>query len=95
MATKPVCAKCALFFRPKKNGFAFIEGMPRTDDAPPGRRAPEQWRPYKLWTSDLWECPDCGVEICLSGSQPIAVQHEPEFQKLVDRLAPELQVNDC
>jgi len=93
---KPVCVKCQRFFRCKKNSFNFTEGAPIVNGAPPGTAAPEQWRPYKIWASDLWACPGCGVEILSGfGKEPLAVQHEPDFAGLRNRLGADYQVNDC
>jgi hypothetical protein len=36
---RPICVPCQRFFRPIKNGFHFIEGMP-VDGAVPGMRIP-------------------------------------------------------
>lgn len=94
---KPVCAPCRRFFRPKRNGFYFIEGMPTVNDAKPGNAEPEKWKPYKLWQGDLWECPDCNSTIVVgTGMRPVAVQHQEDFpEKLVSFGATQLQVNDC
>ncbi len=35
---KPVCVNCGLFFKPKKNGAAFEEGMPTTPESQMGNR---------------------------------------------------------
>jgi hypothetical protein len=57
---KPACPKCQRFYRPKKNGYFFIESMPRgggpDDDlpTPSGTSRPDLWQPYKLWSADLW-----------------------------------------
>ncbi len=50
---KPICVPCQRFFRPKKNEFYFLEGMPIEQGAIPGTTEQEQWKPYKLWTGDL------------------------------------------
>ena len=70
---KPACVKCQRFYRVKKNGFKFVEGMPIGSNVPPGTQAPEMWSPYKLWACDLWRCDGCGHEL-LSGyaQRPIA-----------------------
>lgn len=94
---KPVCVPCQRFFRVKKTGFYFIEGMPSSNDAPPGTAAPEKWRPYKVWVSDQWECEGCGTQILSGfGSGPIAEHWETKFGETVKALgADQLQVNDC
>lgn len=91
---KPICVKCSRFYKPKKNGKWFIEGMPKSNHAPPGVGFPELWTPYKLWTGDLWECPECGNEIIVGVPQvPISEHYEPEFAELSKRA--DYQVNDC
>lgn len=94
---KPVCVPCQRFFRPKKNGFYFIEGMPTANDALPGVHEPEKWTPYKLWVSDLMECPGCGAQILSGfGQAPIAEHYQEDFAKRAAALnAHQLQVNDC
>lgn len=62
---KPICIKCHLFFRPKKNGFYFTEGKP-LPSARPGLRDAAMWLKYKLWSGDLWECRGCGAQIIVS-----------------------------
>jgi hypothetical protein len=94
---KPVCVPCQRFIRPKRNGFAFVEGMPIGNNAPAGRAAPEQWKPYKLWHADLWSCPDCGAEIVIgAGREPIAEHYQDRFPAAVKQFGgDQLQVNDC
>lgn len=93
---KPICVPCQRFFRPIKNGFAFIEGMPNGNDVKPGLAEPENWRPYKLWMGDQWKCPDCGSIIVVGvGHQPIDEHYKDSFEKSLNDFNPELQVNDC
>ena len=94
---KPICVQCRRFFRPKRNGFYFLEGMPTENGAVPGRSAPEKWAPYKLWVGDLWECQGCGAQI-LSGycQHRIAEHYESDFKEQVAACgADQFQVNDC
>ena len=93
---KPICVPCQRFFRPAKNGFAFIEAMP-DGTALPGKAEPEYWQPYKLWMGDKWHCPDCGAEIVVGcAAQPISEHYLPEFADLVKSFGgDQLQVNDC
>lgn len=96
MSLKPVCVLCQRFFRPYKNGFNFIEGMPNGNDVQPGLAEPEKWEPYKLWQGDQWECPDCHASIIVGvGSRPISEHYLPDFQDQVDRFGASLQINDC
>jgi len=94
---KPICIPCRRFFKPKKNGFYFIEGMPTGDGGTkPGNAAPELWQPYKLWCGDLWECPGCGTQIIHgTGSQQVSEHYKEDFHKQVAATGAEFQVNDC
>ena len=93
---KPICVPCQRFFRPKKNGFYFIEGMQAVNGAKPGTEEPENWKPYKLWLGDLWACEGCGTEIVVgTGRPPIAEHYEPNFKKQIEETGATLQVNDC
>jgi hypothetical protein len=93
---KPVCVPCQRFFRPAKNGFAFIEGMP-DGSALPGKAEPEHWHPYKLWVGDKWNCPDCGAEIIVGVARhPVSEHYYDDFQASVKQYGgDQLQVNDC
>lgn len=95
---KPICVPCQRFFKVKKNGFYFIEGMPAPGirHAVPGTEAPEQWKPYKMWAGDLYECDGCGAQIVSgAGLHPIAEHYQPDFAEQVEKFDAELQVNDC
>lgn len=94
---KPVCVPCQRFFRPKKNGYYFIEGMPKRGRPEPGTAEPENWQPYKLWVGDQWECEGCGAVILSGfGQHPIAEHYQPDFAERVKAMgADQLQVNDC
>jgi len=94
---KPICVPCQRFFRPKKNGFYFIEGMPvGPGRAAPGTSEPDKWWPYKLWVGDLWECHGCGANIVVGvAERAIAVRYMEEFPNMIKRFNPTLQVNDC
>lgn len=92
---KPICVQCQRFYRPKKNGFFFIEGMPR-DDARPGTVDAALWSPYKLWCGDLWECEGCGHELVSGvGRNPVAEHFQSDFAETAARHGVILQVNDC
>ena len=93
---KPICIPCQRFFRVSKNGYAFIEGMPTSNNAQPGLAEPENWQPYKLWMGDEWVCPDCDATIIVGcGREPIAEHYQPDFEDVVQSYSPKLQVNDC
>jgi len=92
---KPACPKCQCFYRPKTNGFSFIEGMP-LNNAARGKRDPDNWKPYKLWNGDLWECPDCGSQVIVGcGYEPVSEHYKPEFTQAVIDWGATLQINDC
>lgn len=94
---KPICVKCQRFYRIKKGGISFIEAMPANGSHPkPGTSEPENWKPYKLWHADLWECQGCGhQQISGCGFEPISEHYKPEFAKQVQQWQPMVQVNDC
>jgi hypothetical protein len=93
---KPICIPCQRFYKPLRTGFAFVEGMPLENGAPPGTEAPEKWGPYKLWIGDSWLCDGCGNAIIVGvGSSRVAEHYEPDFKDLVERYDAHLQVNDC
>jgi hypothetical protein len=93
---KPICVECRRFYRPKKNGTAFIEGMPKFNGAEPGAEHAEDWKPYKLWMGDLWECQGCGHQtISGVGFNPLAEQYQPTFAEDIERHRATLQINDC
>ena len=93
---KPACVKCQRFYRVKKNGFKFVEGMPIGSNVPPGTEAPGMWSPYKLWACDLWRCDGCGHEL-LSGyaNRPIVEHYQEGFADAVKAEGADLQINDC
>ncbi len=93
---KPICVPCQRFYRMVKSGRAFVEGMPVGNQIEPGTVDPEHWKPYKLWSGDLWECRGCGHQIISGvGMRPIAEHYQPDFQSAVARNSADYQVNDC
>lgn len=92
---KPICFPCQRFFKPIKNDFGFLEGIPEIG-AKAGTAEPEKWRPYKLWSGDKWKCLGCGAEIIVGfGLEPISVHHEKDFEEKVKSFGVTYQVNDC
>jgi hypothetical protein len=83
------CPKCAKFYRVKKIGVAFEEGMP----GPGG----EGWRSYKLWMADLVECPECGAQALITapGAHSIDEHYRPTYANSVARFAPIVRIDDC
>lgn len=93
---KPICVPCQRFFRPKKNDYYFIEGMPIEGSPEPGTAESDKWTAYKLWAGDRWECEGCGASIVVGVARlPLSEHYKPEFAAMCDRLRPELRVNDC
>lgn len=93
---KPICVPCRRFYRPKRNGIAFIEGMPKAGNPKAGNAEPDQWQPYKLWYGDSWACPDCGAEIIVgAGLEPISEHYKENFEHMVKVTGATLQINDC
>ena len=95
---KPICVPCQRFYRPKRNGTYFVEGMPTENGAPAGNADPKLWAPYKLWAGDLYACTDCGAEVIVgTGMRPLAEHYMPEFTAQVLSLAGDdyLLVKDC
>lgn len=91
---KPVCVKDQRFYFPRKNGVPIIEGKPQ-HGAKPGTAEPDKWTPYKLWMADVWECPECGHQIVIGATEPMAYDYQPQFKTWMEALQPELRVNDC
>jgi hypothetical protein len=85
---KPVCVNCKRFYKIRKSGFYWVEMRPTGFDL---------WVPYKIWSSDLWECPGCGAQILSGhGIQPVAIEHMTGFKDLLEKLkATQLEINDC
>lgn len=84
---KPVCVKCGLFYRPKRNGQVFEEGKPyKSEPNEPVRYTEQdgeqvQWTGYKLWHADLWECRGCGNQIITgAGAAPLVEHFEDRYQ---------------
>jgi hypothetical protein len=94
---KPICVPCGRFYRLKRSGYYFIEGMPKFRDAEPGHGQPSFWQPYKVWSGDLWHCPGCNHEIIHgTGRGPISEHYKPDFAQCVATLhADQFTVNDC
>jgi hypothetical protein len=96
---KPVCVPCRRFYRMREQGFYLIEGMPRSGQrrSKPGLEEPQNWKPYKVWVADLWECKGCGQQILSGfGCSPLSEHYREDFAQVVAQTkADQLQVNDC
>ena len=77
--------------RPKREDFG-LDSMYRQKL----ERWEEQWGAYKLWNSDMWECPGCGHQ-AISGHarQPMAMHHEEDYEETAASYPPQIRVNDC
>ena len=61
-----------------------------------GTAHPEQWKPYKLWCGDKWQCEGCQHELIVGvGLSPLSEHYKSDFVGLMELLHPEVQVNDC
>jgi hypothetical protein len=81
------CVQCKKFLRIVKNGVNIEEGMPTRGD---------EWGPYKLWKADLYECPECKVQLaCGFGQGPIAEHFESDYAKVREQNPPLIRVDDC
>ena len=93
---KPICVPCKRFYRPKRNGTAFVEGMPNGNGVKPGLSEAHNWEPYKLWMGDLWECKGCGSTIIVGvARQPLSEHFMPDFMQQVVAYHADIQINDC
>lgn len=99
---KPICVPCRRFYRVQRNGYRFIEAMPKEGRPEPGLAEAERWTPYKLWVGDLWRCEGCGHELISGvGAGPIAEHYQPDFSEHVAsaearmQVHPLVRINDC
>lgn len=96
MSLKPICVKCARFYRPLKNGVYFREGMPTVDRPGRGLAYDEQWQDYKLWSGDMWRCEGCDATIIVGvGAHPVIEHYMPKFREWVQATNATFRVNDC
>lgn len=85
------CPKCRRFYRVKKVGVYWEEGMPATNDL----KGP--WQSYKLWAGDLLECEGCGSQV-ISGppmNGPVGEHYQPDYPRKVELLMPIVRIDDC
>lgn len=92
----PICRACHRFFRAKRNGYYFLQGMRDSFDVQPGLAEPEKWEAGRIWVADLYACPGCGAEILTGyGRSPVAEKYQDGFAETARRLkADQFQVND-
>jgi hypothetical protein len=63
---KMVCVKCEVEFQCEKNGVKVIELMNHNQS------------PYKIWDTDKWKCPICGIEVIAGFAQAPLMEHYQE-----------------
>ena len=69
----PICVRCHIECRVKKNGVFAIEMA--------------SFGPAAIWMSDLWHCPECGIEFLAGfGQRPACEHYQADFQSLLDSL---------
>ena len=64
-----VCAKCHVKMQPNHNGTKFIE-------------CKDMGEPFKIWNSDKYICPACGIEILVDfAERPLSVAYDGYFEQ--------------
>lgn len=67
---RPVCVKCKRELYPHKNGMGLLDIV--------------RGEPYALWDTDVWKCPECGMEVVGGfASSPISAHYENNFSSMV------------
>lgn len=67
MTPNTVVCGCSRIMRVKKNGITVEETT-------------ESGEPYRLWSADLWACPNCGIEVISGfGRHPVAEGYEGRY----------------
>jgi len=69
---KPVCVKCERELYMEKAGVVVRELFQKNTMT------------YRIWSADLWKCPECGVEIIPGNGfadKPYAIHYEPVKMK--------------
>lgn len=68
--TSNVLCSCGVFMRVKQNGVIVEELL-------------EDGSPYKLWSADLYECPNCAANIITGfANNPLAFNWQKEYAQL-------------
>lgn len=72
---RPICMSCQCFYKAKVNGYIFCEMIPISETR-------VTWKPYRIWSGDLWECPKCQTLLIEgTGKDPISEHFEPDFDE--------------
>lgn len=71
---KVICTDCQVEYKIEKNGVYVVEMF---SDPP---------QPYKLWSADLWKCPNCRREIIAGfGMSALAEHFQKNFTTVLDQ----------
>ena len=74
---RPVCVTCKTDMHPEKNGVPFIE---QYNDG-------TGIKPYKVWESDMWKCPICGISVLVGFGKSGIECHDQAFEASLARAA--------
>jgi len=81
MVHRPVCAKCEVEMRPKKNGVIVVDI--------------ERETATQLWSADLWSCPKCNVGVVIEfGHNPWATRFDDKTKHDFDEKVAHLRSSD-
>ena len=71
---KLTCVKCSVDLKPEENGVKVVELMRNDTEI------------YKIWDTDLWKCPICGIEIIGGYAQePFFEHYKGNGQELLNK----------
>jgi len=78
-----VCVKCQIRLKPKKNEVGVLD-------------IGNDGKPFYIWDADLWECPNCGIEVVTGfGQRPMANHTEEKFEDIVRQWKADGTVIEC
>ena len=66
---RPVCVNCQCEFRREKDDTGVVQM--------------DGYKPYSLWSGDLWKCPGCEAEIVIVFGKVSITKHQPEFEAAI------------
>jgi hypothetical protein len=70
---KLVCVDCEIELKPQDNGIYVIETA--------------SFGPYKIWSADVWVCPQCKHEVVAGfGNGPLAEHYQDKFAELLEKI---------
>lgn len=80
MSLKLICTNCGREMRPKKIGVRVLELIEMD-------QVTEDREPYKIWSADLMECPQCKMTIVSRfGNTPLTEHFQPGFQLVLENV---------